>query len=34
MGGKNCIIIDKDADMDEALTGVVSSAIDFQGQKC
>ena len=34
MGGKNCIIIEKDADMDEALTGVVSSAIDFQGQKC
>ncbi len=34
MGGKNAIIIDDDADLDEAVTGVVSSAFGFQGQKC
>ncbi len=34
MGGKNAIIIDSDADLDEAVAGVVYSAFGFQGQKC
>ncbi len=34
MGGKNAIIVDDDADLDEAVSGVVSSAFGFQGQKC
>lgn len=34
MGGKNAIIIDNDADMDQAVAGVVHSAFSYQGQKC
>jgi RHH-type proline utilization regulon transcriptional repressor/proline dehydrogenase/delta 1-pyrroline-5-carboxylate dehydrogenase len=34
MGGKNAVIIDDDADLDEAVTGVLYSAFGFQGQKC
>jgi RHH-type proline utilization regulon transcriptional repressor/proline dehydrogenase/delta 1-pyrroline-5-carboxylate dehydrogenase len=34
MGGKNAIIVDDDADLDEAITGVVDSAFGYQGQKC
>ncbi|MCL1985807.1 MAG: proline dehydrogenase family protein [Betaproteobacteria bacterium] len=34
MGGKNAIIIDDDADLDEAIIQVVYSAFGFQGQKC
>ncbi len=34
MGGKNAIIIDSDADLDEAVSGVIYSAFGFQGQKC
>ncbi|MES1213240.1 MAG: L-glutamate gamma-semialdehyde dehydrogenase, partial [Singulisphaera sp.] len=34
MGGKNAIIIDDDADLDEAVLGVVRSAFGYQGQKC
>ncbi|XPV75285.1 MAG: L-glutamate gamma-semialdehyde dehydrogenase [Desulfovibrio sp.] len=34
MGGKNGIIIDDDADLDEAVLGVLYSAFGFQGQKC
>ncbi|WP_027362017.1 L-glutamate gamma-semialdehyde dehydrogenase [Halodesulfovibrio aestuarii] len=34
MGGKNAIIIDDDADLDEAVLHVVYSAFAFQGQKC
>ncbi|MDE0881079.1 MAG: proline dehydrogenase family protein [Myxococcota bacterium] len=34
MGGKNAIIIDDDADLDEAVSGVVKSAFGFAGQKC
>jgi RHH-type proline utilization regulon transcriptional repressor/proline dehydrogenase/delta 1-pyrroline-5-carboxylate dehydrogenase len=34
MGGKNAIIIDDDADLDEAVHGVVASAFGYQGQKC
>lgn len=34
MGGKNAIIIDDDADLDEAVKGVVQSAFGYAGQKC
>lgn len=34
MGGKNAIIVDDDADIDEAVMGVVKSAFGFAGQKC
>jgi RHH-type transcriptional regulator, proline utilization regulon repressor / proline dehydrogenase / delta 1-pyrroline-5-carboxylate dehydrogenase len=34
MGGKNAIIVDADADLDEAVLGVVKSAFGYQGQKC
>ena len=34
MGGKNAIIIDDDADLDEAVVGVVQSAFGYAGQKC
>lgn len=34
MGGKNAVIIDASADLDEAVLGVRYSAFGFQGQKC
>jgi RHH-type proline utilization regulon transcriptional repressor/proline dehydrogenase/delta 1-pyrroline-5-carboxylate dehydrogenase len=34
MGGKNAVIVDADADLDEAVKGVVESAFGFGGQKC
>lgn len=34
MGGKNAIIIDDDADFDDAVRGVLYSAFGFAGQKC
>jgi RHH-type proline utilization regulon transcriptional repressor/proline dehydrogenase/delta 1-pyrroline-5-carboxylate dehydrogenase len=34
MGGKNALIIDESADLDEAVLGVRQSAFGFQGQKC
>jgi len=34
MGGKNAIIIDDDADLDEAVPQLLASAFGFQGQKC
>jgi RHH-type proline utilization regulon transcriptional repressor/proline dehydrogenase/delta 1-pyrroline-5-carboxylate dehydrogenase len=34
MGGKNAIIVDETADLDEAVRGVLHSALGFQGQKC
>lgn len=34
MGGKNALIIDESADLDEAVLGVRHSAFGFQGQKC
>jgi RHH-type transcriptional regulator, proline utilization regulon repressor / proline dehydrogenase / delta 1-pyrroline-5-carboxylate dehydrogenase len=34
MGGKNAIIVDADADLDEAVRGVVDSAFGYAGQKC
>ncbi|MEM1297617.1 MAG: aldehyde dehydrogenase family protein, partial [Verrucomicrobiota bacterium] len=32
--GKNAIIIDEDADLDEAVPAILHSALGFQGQKC
>ena len=34
MGGKNAVIVDASADLDEAVLGVRYSAFGFQGQKC
>jgi RHH-type proline utilization regulon transcriptional repressor/proline dehydrogenase/delta 1-pyrroline-5-carboxylate dehydrogenase len=34
MGGKNALIIDSDADLDEAVVGAIYSAFGYQGQKC
>ena len=34
MGGKNAIIVDVSADLDQAVQGVVSSAFGYSGQKC
>ncbi|MBE0568782.1 MAG: proline dehydrogenase family protein [Deltaproteobacteria bacterium] len=33
-GGKNAVIVDSDADLDQAVPGVIQSAFGFQGQKC
>jgi RHH-type proline utilization regulon transcriptional repressor/proline dehydrogenase/delta 1-pyrroline-5-carboxylate dehydrogenase len=32
--GKNCVIVDADADLDEAVPAIVSSAFVYAGQKC
>jgi 1-pyrroline-5-carboxylate dehydrogenase len=34
MGGKDSIVVAKDADLDAAADGIVASAFGFQGQKC
>jgi len=34
MGGKNAIIVDDDADLDEAVQGTVASAFAYAGRKC
>lgn len=34
MGGKNGIIVDESADLDQAVVGVVQSAFGYSGQKC
>src|SRR5437870_553507 len=34
MGGKNAIIVDHDADLDEAVMDILESAFGYQGQKC
>ena len=34
LGGKNAIIVDDDADLGEAVGGVVKSAFGYSGQKC
>lgn len=34
MGGKNAVIIDSGADLDEAVHHVIDSAFGYQGQKC
>ncbi len=34
LGGKDCIIVDADCDLDSAAEGTVASAFGFNGQKC
>jgi len=34
MGGKNALIVDSDADVDQAVPIILSSAFGFSGQKC
>jgi RHH-type proline utilization regulon transcriptional repressor/proline dehydrogenase/delta 1-pyrroline-5-carboxylate dehydrogenase len=34
MGGKNCIVVDSDADLDDAIPAIIDSAFAFAGQKC
>jgi len=34
MGGKNCVIVDGDADLDDVVPEVIHSAFGFAGQKC
>ena len=34
MGGKNAVIVDNDADLDEAVVHIIDSALGYQGQKC
>lgn len=34
MGGKNAIIVDESADLDQAVAGIVMSAFGYSGQKC
>jgi RHH-type proline utilization regulon transcriptional repressor/proline dehydrogenase/delta 1-pyrroline-5-carboxylate dehydrogenase len=34
LGGKNCVLIDSDVDLDEAVPAIVRSAYGYGGQKC
>jgi RHH-type proline utilization regulon transcriptional repressor/proline dehydrogenase/delta 1-pyrroline-5-carboxylate dehydrogenase len=34
MGGKNCVIVDEDADLDDAVPAIAASAFGYAGQKC
>jgi RHH-type proline utilization regulon transcriptional repressor/proline dehydrogenase/delta 1-pyrroline-5-carboxylate dehydrogenase len=34
MGSKNALIVDSDADLDQAIPGLITSAFGFSGQKC
>jgi RHH-type proline utilization regulon transcriptional repressor/proline dehydrogenase/delta 1-pyrroline-5-carboxylate dehydrogenase len=34
MGGKNAVIVDDDADLDEAVQGIIASTFGYAGQKC
>jgi RHH-type proline utilization regulon transcriptional repressor/proline dehydrogenase/delta 1-pyrroline-5-carboxylate dehydrogenase len=34
MGGKNCVIVDADADLDQAVPAIADSAFVYAGQKC
>jgi 1-pyrroline-5-carboxylate dehydrogenase len=34
MGGKDAIVVDREADIDQAVLGVLYSAFGYQGQKC
>jgi RHH-type proline utilization regulon transcriptional repressor/proline dehydrogenase/delta 1-pyrroline-5-carboxylate dehydrogenase len=34
LGGKNCVIVDADADLDETIPAIVDSAFAYAGQKC
>ncbi len=34
LGGKNCVLVDADADLDDAVPEIVASAFVYAGQKC
>jgi RHH-type proline utilization regulon transcriptional repressor/proline dehydrogenase/delta 1-pyrroline-5-carboxylate dehydrogenase len=34
MGGKNCVIVDSDADLDDVVPNLIQSAFVYAGQKC
>ena len=34
MGGKNCVLVDADADLDDAVPAIMRSAFGYAGQKC
>ncbi|PYM07407.1 MAG: L-glutamate gamma-semialdehyde dehydrogenase [Candidatus Rokuibacteriota bacterium] len=34
MGGKNAVIVDDDADLDESVQGILASSFGYAGQKC
>ena len=34
LGGKNAIVVDEDADLDDAVAGILASAFGYSGQKC
>ncbi|MBJ7329558.1 MAG: aldehyde dehydrogenase family protein [Solirubrobacteraceae bacterium] len=34
MGGKNCVLVDADVDLDDAVPAIVHSAFAYAGQKC
>ena len=34
LGGKNCLLVDSDVDLDEAVPAIVRSAYGYAGQKC
>ena len=34
LGGKNCVIVDADADLDEVVPALITSAFGYAGQKC
>jgi RHH-type proline utilization regulon transcriptional repressor/proline dehydrogenase/delta 1-pyrroline-5-carboxylate dehydrogenase len=34
MGGKNCVLVDADADLDDAVPAIMRSAFAYAGQKC
>jgi RHH-type proline utilization regulon transcriptional repressor/proline dehydrogenase/delta 1-pyrroline-5-carboxylate dehydrogenase len=34
MGGKNCVIVDADADLDDSVPAIIGSAFAYAGQKC
>jgi RHH-type proline utilization regulon transcriptional repressor/proline dehydrogenase/delta 1-pyrroline-5-carboxylate dehydrogenase len=34
MGGKNCVVVDSDADLDDVVPALVKSAFNYAGQKC
>ena len=34
LGGKNCVIVDSDADLDDVVPGIIDSAFAYGGQKC
>jgi len=34
MGGKNCVLVDSDADLDEVVPALIASGFGYAGQKC